>query len=93
MRLVRERQRTSEGESLRSSLGHVGEMTGISPDTIRGWVSRARVDAGEKPGVTTEQHEELKRLRRENAELKRANEILKTASAFFAAAELDRKLK
>lgn len=45
MRLVRERQRTSEGESLRSSLGHVGEMTGISPDTIRGWLSRARVDA------------------------------------------------
>jgi len=56
-------------------------------------VRRAEVDASERLGVTSSEHEELKRLRRENAELKRANEILRTASAFFAAAELARKLK
>lgn len=48
--------------------------------------------AFERPGVETEASEELKRLRRENAELRRANEILRTASAFFAAAEVDRRL-
>jgi len=56
-------------------------------------VNRAKADGGEKPGVTTSEREEIKALRKENAELKRANENLKTASAFFAAAELDRKLK
>jgi transposase len=56
-------------------------------------VNRARVDAGEKPGVTIGEREEIKALRREFAEVKRANEILKTAGAFFAAAELDRRLK
>jgi len=93
VRMVLERQKTEDGESLRASLDHVGKLTGISPDTIRGWVSRVRIDAGEKPGATTDEREEIKRLRRENAELRRANEILKTASAFFAAAELDRRLK
>jgi transposase len=60
------------------------------PDTLRGWCKQADVDDGLRPGTTTAESEELKRLRRENAELRRANEILKTASAFFAAAELDR---
>jgi transposase len=55
----------------------------------RKWVRQAQVDAGARPGTTTEESAELKRLRRENAELRRANAILKTASAFFAA-ELDR---
>lgn len=94
VRLVLERQQTSEGgESMRASLQHVSQLVSIPPDTIRGWVGRARVDAGEKPGLTTVEREEIKALRRENAELRRANEILKTASAFFAAAELDRKLR
>jgi len=75
--MVLERQKTEDGESLRASLDHVGMFTGISSDTIRGWVSRVRIDAGEKPGVTTDEREEIKRLRRENAELRRANEILK----------------
>ena len=60
---------------------------------MRGWMDNARVDAGEKPGVRTADREEIKALRKELAEVKRANEILKTASAFFAAAELDRRVK
>ncbi len=60
-----------------------------SPETLRLWVRRAEVDAGKRPGATTEESEQIKALKRENAELRRANEILKSASAFFAA-ELDR---
>ncbi|MDA8063278.1 MAG: hypothetical protein M0T80_12770 [Actinomycetota bacterium] len=63
----------------------------LEPDTLRGWVERAEIDAGARPGVTTEEISEIVRLKKENAELRRANEILETASAFFAAAELDRK--
>ncbi|GAA4786000.1 transposase [Microbacterium gilvum] len=71
----------------------VAQMLGIgSPETIRTWIRRQQVDAGDRPGVTTDAAEEIKRLKRENAELRRANEILKAASAFFAA-ELDRPLK
>jgi len=57
------------------------------------WVRKDERDSGKRPGTTTEQSEELKRLKRENFELKRANEILRKASAFFAQAELDRKPK
>ena len=60
-----------------------------SAETLRKWVRQAEVDAGARPGVTSEESAEMKRLKRENAELRRANEILKAASAFFAA-ELDR---
>ena len=60
---------------------------------MRKWVVRAEVDTGERPGLTSEEHAEIKRLKRENFELRRANEILKSASAFFAAAELDRQLR
>jgi transposase len=56
---------------------------------VRKWVRQAEVDTGQRPGTTSDESAELKRLRRENAELRRANEILKAASAFFAA-ELDR---
>ena len=66
----------------------VSELLGIgTTETVRKWVRQAEVDAGARPGTTTEESAELKRLKRENAELKRA--ILKAASAFFAA-ELDR---
>lgn len=61
----------------------------ISVEALRRWVEQARVDTGVKPGVTSDAHSEILRLKRENAELRRANEILKSASAFFAA-ELDR---
>jgi transposase len=68
----------------------VAEKLGIgTAETLRKWVRQAEVDAGTRPGVTSEEAAEIKRLKRENAELRRANEILKAASAFFAA-ELDR---
>jgi transposase len=68
----------------------VAQKLGIgSAETLRKWVRQAEVDAGTRPGVTSEESAEMRRLKRENAELRRANEILKAASAFFAA-ELDR---
>lgn len=71
------------------AIASVAAKIGASTETVRKWVRQSEVDAGDRPGVTTNESDELKRLRRENAELRRANEILKTASAFFAA-ELDR---
>ena len=68
----------------------VAELLGVGTgETIRNWVHQAEVDAGQRPGVTSEESVEVKRLKRENAELRRANAILKAASAFFAA-EIDR---
>ena len=75
------------------ALRRVGEQLGVSPETLRNWVNQAEVDAGDRPGTTTDESRRLAELERENRELRRANEILRTASAFFAAAELDRKLK
>jgi transposase len=56
-----------------------------SPETVRKWLRRAQVDAGERPGVTSEKKAEIRALKQENAELRRANAILREASAFFAA--------
>jgi transposase len=68
----------------------VSELLGVgTTETVRKWVRQAQIDEGSRPGVSTEESAEVKRLKRENAELKRANGILKAASAFFAA-ELDR---
>ncbi|RKS79928.1 transposase [Motilibacter peucedani] len=67
----------------------VGEQLGINPETLRNWVSQAEIDAGERPGTTTSDAQRLAELERENRELRRANAILRSASAFFAA-ELDR---
>lgn len=75
------------------ALRRVGEQLGINPETLRNWVSQAEIDEGHRPGVTTDEAKLIAELERENRELRRANEILKTASAFFAAAALDRKLK
>jgi transposase len=61
----------------------------VSAETLRKWIRQAEVDGGRRPGLTSEEHAEIKRLKRENAELRRANEILKAAAAFFGA-ELDR---
>ena len=76
----------SEYEAIRSIAAKLGIT---SPESLRKWVRRAEVDAGARPGKTTEEIAEIKALKKENAELRRANEILKSASAFFAA-ELDR---
>lgn len=75
------------------ALKRVGEQLGINPETLRNWVGQAEIDEGHRPGVTTAEARRIAELERENRELRRANEILRTASAFFAAAELDRKLK
>ena len=75
------------------ALRRVGEQLGINPEALRNWVQQAEIDEGHRPGVTTDEAKRIAELEREVKELRRANEILKTASAFFAAAELDRKLK
>ncbi|ALJ18408.1 transposase [Microbacterium sp. No. 7] len=75
------------------AIKRIADQLGIHPEALRTWVRQAEVDAGEAPGVTTADAARIAELEREVRELRRANEILKTASAFFAAAELDRKLK
>jgi transposase len=73
-----------------AAISEVARLLGIGcAETVRKWVRQGQIDVGARPGATTEESTELKRLRQENAELRRANAILKTASAFFAA-ELDR---
>ena len=67
----------------------IGEQLGINPETLRGWVKQAEIDAGDRPGSTTSDAQRLGELEREVRELRRANAILRSASAFFAA-ELDR---
>jgi len=92
-RMVRQARQEDPGLSVNAACKRIGPQLGILPDTLRGWCRQADIDDGMTPGVTTAESEELKRLRQENAELRRANEILKTASAFFAAAELDRRIR
>jgi transposase len=75
----------SEFEAIKSVAGKLG----ISEESLRRWRRKAQVDAGERPGTTSQEHAEIRRLKREINELRRANEVLKAASAFFAA-ELDR---
>ena len=76
-----------------ATIRSVGDKLGISTEALRRWVRQAERDCGERPGLTTDERAELKRLQREVFELKRANEILKKAAAFFAQAELDRRAK
>ena len=79
----------AEKLSVNAACKRVGEQLGIVPDSLRNWVQQARIDAGSAPGLTTDERARLVELERENRELRRANEILKSASTFFAA-ELDR---
>ena len=79
-----------EHESEWAAMTRVAELLGVgTPETVRKWVRQEQVDGGDRPGTSTEESAEVRRLKRENAELRRANAILKAASAFFAA-ELDR---
>jgi transposase len=80
-------------ESQWAAIGSIAEKIGCSAETLRKWVRQAEQDAGKRPGLTTEERERLKQLERENVELRRANEILRLASAYFAKAELDRRHK
>jgi len=80
----------AEHESEWAAMAKVSELLGIgTPETVRKWVRRAEVDDGTRAGVTSEESAEMRRLKREVAELRRANGILKAAAAFFGA-ELDR---
>ena len=91
VRMVFEHER--EHSSQWAAMCSIASKIGCTPETLRSWVRRAETDQGQRSGQTTEDRERLKALERENRELKRANEILRTASAFFAQAELDRRLK
>ena len=76
-----------------AAIESIAAKIGCSAPTLHTWVSRHEIDTGQRPGVTTAEAQRVKELERENKELRRANEILKLASAFFAQAELDRRLK
>lgn len=86
---------TSESEypSRWAAIQSVAAKIGCTPETLRTWINKMEVDSGIKPGVSSDHVARLKALERENRELKRANDILRSAAAFFAAAELDRKGK
>jgi transposase-like protein len=76
-----------------AAMRSVGEKLGIRTESLRRWVRQAERDGGQRAGLTTDERTRLKQLERENVELKRANDILKTASAYFAQAVLDRRAK
>jgi transposase len=86
VRLVLEHR--DEYETKWAAITSISEKFGCSAETLRGWVRQAEVDGGARPGTSTAEAERIKELERENKELRRANEILKAASAFFAR-ELD----
>ena len=89
VRMVFEHQ--AEYDSQWAAMGSIAAKIGCTAETLRKWVRRAERDQGLREGLTSSDRERLKALERENRELKRANEILRKASAFFAQAELDRK--
>ena len=67
------------------AIRRIADQLGIHPEALRGWVKKAEIDAGDRPGTTTSDAERLAALERENRELRRANQILKSAASFFAA--------
>ena len=80
-------------ESQWAAITSIAEKIGCTAETLRGWVRQAERDVGRRSGLTTDERARFKQLERENAELRRANEILRKASAYFAQAELDRRAK
>jgi transposase len=88
VRMVFEHQ--EEHPSQWAAICSIAQKFGISHETLRKWVRRAEVDGGLRPGLTTDERERLKSLERENKELRRGSEILRSAAAFFGA-ELDRR--
>jgi transposase len=91
VRLVQEHR--GEYPSLWAAVESIAPKIGCVPQTLLEWVKREEVNSGQRAGVATSERERIRALEREVKELRRANEILKTASAFFAQAELDRRLK
>ena len=91
VRMVFEQQ--GNHESQWAAIVSVAEKLGCTAETLRKWVRQAERNTGQRPGLTTSERERMKELEREVRELKRANEILRKASAYFAQAELDRRPK
>ena len=91
VRMVQEHR--GEYPSLWAAIESISAKIGCVPQTLNEWVKKIEIDSGAREGVTSDERERVKALEREVKELRRANEILKLASAFFAQAELDRKLK
>ena len=91
VRLVLEQQDAHESQW--AAIVSVAEKMGCSTEALRKWVRQSERDSGQRPGLKTSERERLLELERENRELKRANEILRKASAYFAQAELDRRPK
>jgi len=91
VRMVQEHE--GDGRSQWSAICSISEKFGCTAETLRRWVRQSERDTGRRPGLTTDERERLKELERENRDLKRANEILRKASAYFAQAELDRRVK
>ena len=89
VRLVLEHER--EHDSPWAAIRSIATKIGCSSETLRHWVRAVERDTGRRPGLTTDERQHLRALERENRELKRANEILRKASAFFAQAEFDRR--
>ena len=81
----------AESGSSRGTLASVGQKLGINPETLRNWVEKAEIDSGQRPGTTSDGKKRIAELEKEVRELRRANEILKAASAYFAR-ELDPRL-
>lgn len=81
-----------QGGQRHGAVGKVAKQLGIGAESVRHWVDQADIDAGARPGLTTTERERIRELERENFELRRANEILKSAATFFGA-ELDRRSK
>src|ERR1035437_11010585 len=79
-----------DGGERQGAVGRIARQLGIGTESVRNWVRQAETDQGSRPGLTTEERERIKLLERENRELRRANEILKSAAALFAA-EFDRR--
>ncbi len=91
VRMVQEHR--GEYPSLWAAIESIAPKIGCVPQTLHEWVKREEVDTGQRDGLSSSERDRLKQLERENKELRRANDILKAASAFFAQAELDRRLK
>lgn len=91
VRMVQEHR--ADYPSLWAAVQSIAPKIGCTAETLQEWVKRTEIDAGQRAGTTTAEMQRIKDLEREVKELRRANEILKTASAFFAQAELDRQLK
>lgn len=91
LRMVFEQQ--DQHDSQWAAITAIAEMIGCHRETLRNWVRQAETDQGSRPGISTDERDHLKELERENRERRRANTILRQASAYSAAAELDRQRK